>query len=174
MKVNSIIFGLLLALALLSIGAATPADAREQGPAPLPAYTYTTAAGESTTLAFPAGSKTILHFWATWCAPCIKELPLLDALAARLAPDPSWRVLAVALDENQAQVQSFLKRHNIKRLQADVDLSLQAMRALKVGGLPTTLIIDDQGRELKRYVGDYDWTTFNTADLSVAEPKPLY
>lgn len=172
MKVNYLI---LLLSAVLLWPAPVLADAKAAAPV-LPPYSYTNAQGENVTLAFPAGSKTLLHFWATWCVPCVKELPLLDQLAGQLQQNEpnEWRVIAVSLDSNATAVKTFLQRHNIKNLGADIDLTLQAMRALKIGGLPTTLIIDDQGRELKRYVGDYDWTTFNPADLSVAEPKPLY
>lgn len=166
MKVN-ILFGAVL-LVLLAI---TPAHATK-----LPPYQYTNDGGGDATLTFPQGSMTVLHFWATWCAPCVRELPTIDKMAAELATISSrqWRVIAISMDDNQSVVRAFFRRHNITQLQANMDNQMNAMRHLKVGGLPTTLIIDDQGNELKRYVGDFDWTTFNPATLSVDNGKPLY
>lgn len=142
----------------------------------LPAYSYTDAGGRSVKLDFPRNSMTIVHFWATWCVPCVKELPTVNTLAQNLATISSkqWRVIAVSLDDNQSVVSAFLKRHRIDALQANIDPNLSAMRLWKVGGLPTTIILDDTGNEVKRLVGDYDWTTFNPATLDVKEPKPLY
>lgn len=163
MKVNILFFMLLLAT--------FPAQA-----ATLPPYSFTDSTGRMVTLSYPQNSMTILHFWATWCVPCIKELPTLNEEAKKLATISArqWRVIAVSLDDKQAIVSAFMKRHRIDALEPNIDGNMQAMRSLSVGGLPTTLIIDDKGNELKRYVGDYDWSTFDPATLTVQEPKPLY
>ena len=165
MKVKSLFTAVLLALLALPVQAAT-----------LPPYQFTTEHGRDVTLAYPRNSMTVLHFWATWCGPCVRELPTVDAMAQRLATISSrqWRVVTVSLDNSPATVRTFFRRHNITALDAHIDPNMNAMRILKVGGLPTTLIIDDQGNELKRYVGDYDWTTFDPATLNVTAPKPLY
>lgn len=142
----------------------------------LPPYSYTNAEGRSVKLDFPQNSMTVVHFWATWCVPCIKELPTVNTLSKNLATSSAkqWRVIAVSMDDKQPVVSAFLKRHRIDALDANIDANLSAMRVWKVGGLPTTIILDDKGNELKRVVGDYDWTTFNPVTLDVQEPKPLY
>lgn len=164
MKVNLLFLSVLL---LLASGASATT---------LPTYSYTDTDGRSVTLSYPQGSMTLLHFWATWCVPCVKELPTLDAAAKKLAAETGkqWRVIAVSLDDTTALVSAFYKRHRIENLSVNIDTNLSAMKVLKVGGLPTTLVIDDKGNEVKRFVGDYDWTTFDPATLTVAETKPLY
>ncbi|MEQ9121930.1 MAG: TlpA disulfide reductase family protein, partial [Alphaproteobacteria bacterium] len=90
-------------------------------PAPAPDQTYVTAAGDEATLGDHRGKVTIVNFWATWCAPCVRELPNLDRLAERLPAD-RFAVLALSTDRGgEAKAALFLKDLGIQNLAADLD-----------------------------------------------------
>lgn len=95
----------------------------------------------------------LVNFWATWCPPCVKEMPELDAFAA---DHPGWEVLGVALDQPDA-VRDFLARHPVRfgiALAKAAD-AMPAMQALgnSAGGLPFTVLLDARGRVLRRQLG---------------------
>lgn len=118
--------------------------------------------GEAASLADFRGKPLLLNLWATWCAPCIKELPTLDALAAR--EGERLQVVTLAEDE-RGKVEAFLAKRNFRSLEAWVDPELKSMTALGVGTLPTTILYDAQGREIWRFTGDQDWTGRDAAAL---------
>jgi thiol-disulfide isomerase/thioredoxin len=114
-------------------------------------------AGNTRTLADYRGQGVVLNFWATWCPPCVREMPSLDRLRTTLGAD-DIAVLAVSGDRGGAPVvESFYKEHDIKNLPVLVDDGLRSARARKIAGLPTTLIIDREGRELGRLAGAAEW-----------------
>lgn len=104
-----------------------------------------------------AGGKPLLvNLWASWCAPCVKELPTLDALSRRKGA-PS--VIAVSEDVGERpSVESFLKAHGIESLESWRDPEMALTSALGVQVMPTTVYYDSAGREVWRYIGDLDWT----------------
>ncbi len=107
---------------------------------------------------------TILHLWATWCAPCIDELPILDSVAAAYK-DKDVVVIAMSLDgKNTKKVTDFYTAHNIRSLPAYFDTKMQAYRALKVSGLPATIFIKN-GREVARIDGPADWQSTDVKAL---------
>lgn len=116
--------------------------------------------GREATLADFRGRTVLVNFWATWCAPCLKELPSLDALEERLGGD-SFAVVAVAADpKGPAAAQEFLDKLALKNLKlyADPKLSL----TIATGGsavLPISILYDAQGREIGRLTGEADWTS---------------
>jgi len=117
----------------------------------------------------------LVNLWATWCAPCVKELPTLDRLA-RAHQDGSLAVVAISQDEApEASVQAFFKAHNIKSLDAFHDPKMTWSGAVNAEVLPTSILFDANGREVWRYVGDQDWTTPEAAKLlaegGVSPPK---
>ena len=99
----------------------------------------------------------LLNLWATWCAPCVAEMPLLDDLAGELAGQV--RVLTVSEDMNGAEaVVPFFERHGYQNLPRWMDPANDL--AFKFGGgavLPLTVLYDAQGREVWRMMGAYDW-----------------
>ena len=118
-------------------------------------------AGADQRLSDYRGKVVLLNLWATWCPPCLKEMPSLDALAGAFAGQ-EVTVLPLSLDRAGRQaVQRFYGKTEIANLPIAVDSSMQAMADLRLQGLPTTLLIDAQGRELGRLQGDTDW---NNAD----------
>ena len=99
------------------------------------------------------GEVVVVNFWATWCAPCRREMPLFDALQARYANAP-LRVLAVALDRGSADKPSkFLADLKVEHLTQAHDPSYASARAVGLIGLPTTLVLDASGREIGRLAG---------------------
>jgi len=108
-----------------------------------------------------------VNLWATWCAPCVKELPTLDKLAAAHRVDGQLGVVAVSEDSGpQASVEAFLKKLNVRDLGAYHDPKSALSAALGPDTvLPTTILYDATGKEVWRYVGDLDWTSPEAAKL---------
>ena len=112
--------------------------------------------GEPASLADFRGKPLLVNLWATWCAPCIAEMPTLDALAAR---DADLQVLALSQDlEGRKKVDAFFDQRKFSKLEPYLDSELSMMSALKVQTLPTTILYDAQGREVWRMTGVEDWT----------------
>jgi thiol-disulfide isomerase/thioredoxin len=113
--------------------------------------------GQDVSLKSFSGHYVLLHLWATWCAPCVAELPALDALTAKL--DPA-KFAVLALDEDRddvALVHSFYKRHEIDHLAAYIDSDGRDPSRLHTYGLPTTFLIGPDGRIRARLDGEADW-----------------
>ena len=122
--------------------------------------------GESSIARFK-GVPVLVNLWATWCAPCVKELPTLDKLAAAHRADGQLGVVAVSQDSGpQASVTAFLAKLNVKDLGAYHDPKMALSGALGPDTvLPTTMLFDATGKEVWRYVGDLDWTSPEAAKL---------
>ena len=115
--------------------------------------------GESggTTIGDFGGSVIVLNFWATWCAPCIKEMPSLDRLQQSFDPE-DVRVLAVATGRNSVpKVERFLEENDIRTLQILYDRRTQLSGAMSVISIPVTVLIDRNGFEVARFIGDTEW-----------------
>ncbi|MGE0754236.1 MAG: TlpA family protein disulfide reductase [Alphaproteobacteria bacterium] len=98
----------------------------------------------------------IVHLWATWCAPCVKELPELDAFAKK--HKALIEVYPVALDgKNVKKVQDFYKEHGIHNLSVYMDSTMQLSRSVKSKALPTTLFLNGNGELIARADGPLDW-----------------
>ena len=105
------------------------------------------------------GHGMVINFWATWCAPCVAELPALSALARALAPD-DIAVMPLSSDRGGAAVVTgFFARHGITGLPVLLDPKGAAGRSWGVDGIPTTVVIDKQGRERARLQGAADWAS---------------
>jgi len=129
----------------------------ETPPRPLPEFSFTDAEGKPHGLADFAGRGLLINLWATWCPPCVAEMPALDRAQAALAAE-GIAVLALSSDRGgRAQVELFYRDRGIRQLGLWLDPRGAAGRALGVRGLPTTLIIDRQGRERARLEGAAEW-----------------
>lgn len=109
----------------------------------------------------------LLNLWATWCAPCVAEMPTLDALAKF---NPDMQVLAVSQDlaGQEAKVASFFEERSLSSLEAYRDPEMALMTALGANVLPTTILYDAKGREVWRMTGAADWTGPEAAKLIAA------
>ncbi|MDX2258915.1 MAG: TlpA disulfide reductase family protein [Hyphomicrobiaceae bacterium] len=113
--------------------------------------------GAPMTLAAFKGRTILLNLWATWCAPCRKEMPDLDRLQRDLG-SPAFEVVALSLDRAGAQAsKTFLDKVGVTNLKLYVDDTGRASAPLKVVGMPTTILIDREGREFGRLVGPAPW-----------------
>jgi len=100
----------------------------------------------------------LLNVWATWCPPCREEMPSLDRLAARVDRNPGLRIIAVSVDRvSFAQLRAFYTSYNITHLQLYRGDETEMLDALRIPGLPTTLLLDASRRETGRLVGPTDW-----------------
>ena len=111
-----------------------------------------------------AGKPTLVNLWASWCAPCVKELPTLDRLAQ--AEGGKLNVVAISQDMGpHASVVAFLQEHKLGELDAYQDPKMGLSGALGAEVLPTSVLFDANGKEVWRYVGDLDWTSPEAAKL---------
>lgn len=148
----------LVLCAALAGGPAAAAELVLGEPAPLPEVTFENAAGEEVRLADFRGQVVVLNLWATWCAPCRDEMPSLDRLQAEHGAGDDLEVVALSLDRgNSEKVTLFFEEVGVAHLDIYRDPSAQASRALRAPGLPTTLVIDRQGREIGRVLGPAEW-----------------
>ena len=105
------------------------------------------------------GRVVVLNFWATWCAPCRKEMPSLDRLQAEFDTE-DLKVIALATGRNEKpKVEKFLDSIGVRNLTVFYDPRLRVAAAMKVRGLPATVILDRDGREIARLTGDAEWDT---------------
>jgi len=135
------------------VAAFRPADPAKE----IPAVSLVDGDGAAAALADYRGRGLVVNFWATWCAPCVREMPALDRLASQLGGD-GIAVLALSGDHGGANaVRSFYGANGIRNLPILLDAGLRGARALKIDGLPTTVLVDAGGREVGRLVGPADW-----------------
>ena len=128
-----------------------------EGEAPLPDLSFTNAEGRAHTIADFAGRGLVINLWATWCPPCVAEMPALDRLAATLERE-NIQVLPLSSDRRGREVvQAFYERTGLRTLRIWLDPRGAASRALGARGLPTTVIVDRGGRERARLEGDAAW-----------------
>lgn len=140
----------------------------QSAPAPVAAASFVDGTGTVRALSDFKGRGLVLNFWATWCAPCVKEMPALDRLRALVA-GRGIEVVALSADRGGAAVvKAFYAAHAIGRLEVAIDEGLRAAHALAVKGLPTTVLIGDDGRERGRLVGTAEWDSPDALALVTA------
>lgn len=141
---------------------------------PAPTATFKDPDGGDISVADFKGTPVLVNLWASWCAPCIKELPTLDRLAQSHDIDGELGVIAVNEEDTpRLSVVAFLKdKAKVKDLGAYQDPAMALSGFIGPDAvLPTTFLIDANGKEVWRYVGDMDWTSPEAAKL-IAEAKP--
>ncbi len=103
------------------------------------------------------GRGVVLNFWATWCAPCVREMPALDRLQAMVS-EKGVEVVTLSEDRgNPKVIGDFFKTHKIKSLPAYIDKRGKVLRTFGGAALPTTVLIDARGMEVGRIVGTAEW-----------------
>jgi thiol-disulfide isomerase/thioredoxin len=153
------------------IAALTPAKA----PIRVAGLSFRDTDGRDRTLADWNGRVVLLNLWATWCVPCKKEMPALDALAKKMA-GPGFEVVAVNIDTRDPdKAKAWLKEAGISQLAYYADSSAKIFQDLKAAGrafgMPTTLLIDKQGCEIASLAGPAEWASEDAVKLVEAALK---
>jgi thiol-disulfide isomerase/thioredoxin len=154
-----------------ALGEFTPLET----PRPAPDVGFTTRAGEPVRLSSFRHRMVLVNLWATWCGPCVHEMPSLDKLQAALGNDLT--ILAISEDRGGGSaVDPFLTKHGIRNLTAYLDPESNVAHAFGVDGLPTSFLIDRDGRILGWLKGAADWDSPAMLALLrhyIAAPAPL-
>ncbi len=138
-------------------------------PLKVPPLAFNDSTGKQLTLEHWRGRTVLLNLWATWCVPCRKEMPALDALEQRLG-GPEFEVVAVNIDTRDAEKpKAWLKEVGVQKLAYYTDPSARAFQDLKsIGrafGMPTTILLDPQGCELGTIAGPAEWASDDAIKL---------
>jgi thiol-disulfide isomerase/thioredoxin len=138
-------------------------------PLRLPNLAFTDATGMPITLGDLRGRTLLVNLWATWCVPCRKEMPTLDALEAKLG-GPGFEVVAVNIDtRDPAKPKQFLSEIGVKKLTYFADPTAKVFQDLKaIGrafGMPTTMLIDRKGCEIATIAGPAEWASDDAVKL---------
>jgi len=129
------------------------------GGTPVPDTPFDVSGGKTRTLADYKGTGLVVNFWATWCAPCVKEMPQLNRLNA-LLKGSAIEVLTISEDRKGIPLaKKFFEVNKLHDLDVLADPKGALMRKFAVKGLPTTILIDTDGREAGRVTGAAEWDT---------------
>ena len=140
-----------------------------KSPLKVPDLAFQDASGKPLSLANWRGRTVLLNLWATWCVPCRKEMPALDALQQKLG-GPDFQVVAVNIDTRDPdKPKAFLKELGIDKLAYYTDPTAKTFQDLKaIGrafGMPTTLLVDRQGCEIGTIAGPAEWASDDAIKL---------
>ncbi len=120
------------------------------------------------------GHFVLLTLWATWCGPCVKEMPALDALALgvlKKSATDGLEILPLSEDRDGAVVRAFYTRHGLKALPVMTDKGGIAPEAFHIKGLPTSYLLDPRGRIIARFDGAIDWTALDVRAFLQAQMR---
>ena len=132
--------------------AAGPIDRSHKGEAP-PAVSFASPDGKQTSIAAFKGKPVLVNLWATWCAPCLKEMPTLDVVAGRMT------VVAVSQDlDGTTKVAPYMAKAGLKNIKPYLDTAV-ALSTTYQTSLPTSILYDSAGKEVWRVTGGMDWTS---------------
>jgi thiol-disulfide isomerase/thioredoxin len=130
-------------------------------PKPISPLVFEDFSGNKINLKDYQGKLVILNFWATWCAPCKKEMPSLD----RISQDKNFNnleVLAINMEQpNKIKTKNFFNDLDIKNLKIFFDKDLNFVKEFKLRGVPTTILINKKGEEFARIIGEVDFDDKN-------------
>ena len=145
-------------------------------PLKLPDLAFNDANGQPKKLSDWRGKTVLVNLWATWCVPCRREMPALDALQAKLG-GPNFEVVAVNIDTRDPdKPKNFLKDANLTKLGYFTDQKAKVFQDLKsIGralGMPTSVLVDGQGCEIATIAGPAEWASDDAVKLIQAAAKP--
>ena len=142
------------------LGEFVPASPPQQAPA----ISFVDLTGNTVSLSEFTGKIVLVNLWATWCEPCLREMPSLERLQLRLGD----KITVVAVSEDRGgtkTVEPFIDKLGLKSIKTYLDPKSTAERAFKVQGLPTTFLIDRKGRVLGRVEGAAEWDSPKLLDI---------
>jgi peroxiredoxin len=143
--------------ALLFAGVVYAGDLKPYNGDALPDFTLSDIRGKAHTLSSYQGKVVMVNFWATYCGPCIREIPSMQRLKQKLAGKP-FDILAIDMAEEKADVEAFMQRHNIKvNFPILLDTEGTVIEQWMVSAVPTTFIIDPQGKIRYALYGGLEW-----------------
>jgi peroxiredoxin len=148
---------ILLLLGALLVAGVQAGELKPYSGAPLPDFTLSDMEGKGHTLSHYRGQVVMVNFWATYCAPCIREIPSMQRLRERLADKP-FAILAIDMAEERANVAAFLQRHKIEvNFPILLDTEGMVIEQWMVSAVPTTFILDPEGRIQYALLGGLEW-----------------
>jgi thiol-disulfide isomerase/thioredoxin len=128
-----------------------------ENPKPISPIIFKDFSGNELNLKNYQGKLVIINFWATWCSPCKKEMPSLDRLY-QSTDFENLKIFAVNVEEpNMQKTKNFFLDLNIKKLEIFFDKNLNFIKAFKLRGIPTTVLINKKGEEFARIIGEVDF-----------------
>jgi thiol-disulfide isomerase/thioredoxin len=137
----------------------------KKAPEAVPDTVFLDGSGKERTLKDWQGKVVLLNLWATWCAPCRKEMPSLDRLQAEMGSD-KFEVVAVSVDKTGIEgAKKFLDQIKVSKLGVFADPSIKLGTELKAIGMPASVLIDRDGREVGRLVGPAEWDSADAKRL---------
>ena len=126
-------------------------------PKPISSLIFEDFSGNEINLKDYQGKLVIVNFWATWCAPCKKEMPSLDMLFQNKSFE-NLQIFAVNMEQpNTLKTKNFFTDLNIKKLSIFFDSNLNFVKEFKLKGMPTTILINKKGEEFARIIGEVDF-----------------
>lgn len=140
-----------------TVPAATPSFTSIGQRQPLTNITFFDGSGAPRSLSAYRGKVVLVNFWATWCPPCVREMPSLSSLQTKLGSQP-FEILALSQDRGgAATVKAFYTQQKISNLKVYLDQAGRAGREIGLRGLPTTILVDATGKEVMRIEGPVAW-----------------
>jgi thiol-disulfide isomerase/thioredoxin len=121
-----------------------------------PDVVYADASGNEVRLSDYRGQVILVNFWATWCGPCVEEMPALNRLQAEMGGD-EFQVVTISLDRSLDDAVSFFERYDLAELPIIHDTHLASFTRIQTPGLPTSILYDRQGREIGRLTAPAEW-----------------
>ncbi len=126
---------------------------------PAPEISFASETGQATSLAPWKGRVVLVNLWATWCAPCRKEMPALAALQSEMG-SKDFEVVAISVDRKGLEISGqFLQEVGATALKLYADPSTETLSQFQAVGLPASILIDRQGREIGRLLGPAEWNS---------------
>ncbi len=133
-------------------------------PPPQPQMTFKTADGSDISLKDFRGKTVLLNVWATWCVPCVAEIPSLDMLQAQKGGD-NFVVVTISMDRHIGDANAFFDKADIHALSLYHDPSYSISAKVDVQGIPISIFYGPQGKEIVRIPGDVNWQSVETVAL---------
>ena len=164
--VRKLIFCISCFIFLTAMGMNSPAGSEKKPVSPseidkleknkAPDFSLKDLSGRPVTLLSLKGKVVLLNFWATWCPPCISEMPVFNKLYRELR-SRGLEIVAISADRSESYLRDYISKHSLE-YKVLYDESRTVVKQYKVFSMPTTFLIDKNGVIVEKFFGEYDWT----------------